>query len=48
MSAISRAIDSRSTDCGNDGVWLQRAPMLAISRAVDSRSRDCGNDGVLL
>jgi hypothetical protein len=47
-SAISHAIDSRSRDCGNDGVLLWRGPMSAISRAIDSRSRDCGNDGVLL
>jgi hypothetical protein len=48
MSAISRAIDSRSTDCGNDGVWLWRARMSAMLHAVDSRSTDCGNDGVWL
>jgi hypothetical protein len=46
MLAISRAADSRSKDCGNDGVFLQRIQMLAISRAADSRSGDCGNDGV--
>jgi hypothetical protein len=44
--AILRAADSRSKNCGNDGVFLQRIQMLAISRAVDSRSKDCGNDGV--
>jgi hypothetical protein len=47
-SATLRAVDSRSRDCGNDGVLLQRAKMLAISRAVDSRSKDCGNGEVLL
>jgi hypothetical protein len=45
MLAILRAIDSRSRDCGNDEVWLWRAPTSAISRAIDSCSKDCGNDG---
>jgi hypothetical protein len=44
MLAIVRAIDSRSRDCGNDGIFLQRRPMLAMLLAIDSRSRDCGND----
>jgi hypothetical protein len=41
-----RVVDSRSKDCGNDGVWLLRAQMLAVLRAADSRSKDCGNDEV--
>jgi hypothetical protein len=48
MLTISRAIDSRSRDCGNDEVWLWCEQMLATLRAADSRSKNCGNDGVFL
>jgi hypothetical protein len=48
MLAISRAVDFRSRNCGNDGVLLQSVQMLATLRAVDSRSGDCGNDGFLI
>jgi hypothetical protein len=48
MLATLRAIDSRSRDCGNDGVFLQRIQMLATLRAADSRSEDFGNDGFFL
>jgi hypothetical protein len=46
--AILRAVDSRSKDRGNDGVWLWCEQTLAMLRAIDSRSRDCGNDEVWL
>jgi hypothetical protein len=48
MLAMLCAIDSRSRDCGNDGVWLWCEQTLAMLCAIDSRSRDCGNDEVWL